>query len=81
MLVVGFYLINIGFILMFLSLGTKPQTWVEAIEYVATKVGIVTLVLGGMHFFNVFNFDKMRRKAKRNPMNAEEAKGQYRPVL
>jgi hypothetical protein len=26
---------------------------------------VVLLVLGAMHFFNMFNFDKMRKKARR----------------
>jgi len=29
----------------------------------STKVGLVLLVLGGMHFFNLYVFSKMRRKA------------------
>ena len=62
LLVVGFYLINIGFILLFLRFGTKPETVVEGIEYIATKLGVVLLVLGAMHFFNIFNFDRMRKK-------------------
>ena len=65
LLVVGFYLINLGFILIFLHLGTKPTTIVEGIEYVSTKIGIVLLALGGMHFFNMFNFDRMRKKGRR----------------
>jgi len=60
---VGFYLINIGFILLFLRVGSKPADIVEGIEYISTKLGIVILVLGGMHFFNMFNFSKMRKKA------------------
>lgn len=35
------------------------------IEFVSTKVGLVLLVLGAMHFFNLFNFDRMRRKGLR----------------
>lgn len=66
LLVVGFYLINLGFILIFLHLGTKPATLVEGIEYIATKIGIVLLALGGMHFFNMFNFDRMRKKGSRH---------------
>lgn len=62
LLVVGFYLINIGFIAFALRYGTKPGSPQEAFEFVSTKVGIVLLVLGAMHFFNIFNFDKMRRK-------------------
>ena len=56
LLLVGFYLINIGFILLFLRVGSKPADIVEGIEYISTKLGIVTLVLGGMNFFNMFNF-------------------------
>ena len=43
---VGFYLINFGFVALFLRLGTKPASLVEAIEYIASKIGIVLLVLG-----------------------------------
>ena len=62
LLVVGFYLINIGFILLFLRVGEKPTDIVQGIEYISTKLGVVMLVLGGMHFFNMFNFAKMRKK-------------------
>ena len=62
LLVVGFYLINFGFILLYLRFGTKPETVVEGIEYIATKLGVVLLVLGAMHFFNIFNFDRLRKK-------------------
>jgi len=62
LLVVGFYLINIGFVLLFLRVGPKPGGIVEGVEYISTKLGIVMLVLGGMHFFNMFNFSRMRKK-------------------
>lgn len=67
---VGFYLVNLGFVLMFLRYGTYPDAIVEAVEYITTKVGIVLIVLGGMHFFNMFNFDKMRKKARRHTVEA-----------
>lgn len=69
LLLVGFYLINIGFILLFLRVGPKPANIVEGVEYISTKLGIVILVLGGMHFFNMFNFSRMRKKglAQRSP--------------
>ena len=63
LLVVGFYLINLGFIAMFLKYGDKPHDTVAAIEFFASKVGIVLLVLGGMHFFNIALFSKMRSRA------------------
>jgi hypothetical protein len=62
LLLVGFYLINIGFVLLFLRVGPKPNDMVEGVEYISTKLGIVILVLGGMHFFNMFNFSRMRKK-------------------
>ncbi|MBW8781863.1 MAG: hypothetical protein JF599_08250 [Verrucomicrobia bacterium] len=64
LLVVGFYLVNIGFIAFALRYGDKPTNAQEAFEFVSTKLGIVLLVLGAMHFFNMFNFDKMRRKGR-----------------
>ena len=65
LLVVGFYLINLGFISMALRYGDKPHDLQEMIEFLSMKLGGVLLVLGAMHFFNMFNFDKMRRKGVR----------------
>ena len=65
LLVVGFYLINLGFISFVLRYGEKPATLQAMIEFLSTKLGLVLLVLGVMHFFNMFNFDKMRRKGLR----------------
>ncbi|MES2695434.1 MAG: hypothetical protein V4773_18295 [Verrucomicrobiota bacterium] len=65
LLVVGFYLINIGFIAFALRYGDKPTDLQTMVEVLSTKLGVVLLVLGGMHFFNMFNFDKMRRKGAR----------------
>ena len=59
---VGFYLVNIGFVLLYLKYGFKPRNGVEAIEYISTKIGVVLLVLGGMHYFNMRNIAKMRSK-------------------
>lgn len=67
LLLVGFYLVNFGFVSLFLKFGEKPVGSVEGIEYVATKVGVILMVLGGMHFFNMFNIAKMRKKAKQPP--------------
>ena len=45
--------------------GVVAITVQEALETLSTKVGLVLLVLGGMHFFNLFVFAKMRRRALR----------------
>ena len=65
LLLVGFYLVNIGFVSMYLSFGNKPTTMVEAIEYISIKIGVVLLVLGAMHFFNIFNFARLRSKGRK----------------
>ena len=63
LLVVGFYLINFGYVSLALKLGytvTNPQEGIEALSW---KVGLVLLVLGGMHFFNLYIFSRMRRRS------------------
>ena len=62
LLVVGFYLINIGYVTLALKYGAKPADMVGAIEVLSTKVGMVLLVLGFMHFFNLAVFSKMRKR-------------------
>jgi len=63
MLVVGFYLINLGYVTLALRFGTKPTNLVEAIEFLSTKIGLVLVVLGAMHFFNVYVITRWGRKA------------------
>ena len=63
LLVVGFYLINMGYVTLALKLGEKPVSTQEAIEFLSTKVGLVLLVLGAMHFFNVFVIAKWGKRA------------------
>ncbi|KRB82789.1 hypothetical protein ASE00_12250 [Sphingomonas sp. Root710] len=53
LLVVGFYLVNIGFITLTLSLGAEPRTYADAIRFLSGKVGLAVIMLGGMHFFNM----------------------------
>ena len=81
LLVVGFYLINVGFITTALRFGTKPHDLESMLEFLSMKLGIVLLVLGAMHFFNLFNFDKMRRKGLRPPEHAVAPVAPTPPVL
>src|SRR5512141_2670609 len=62
LLVVGFYLINIGYVTLALTEKVKPGSESQVIELLSTKVGLVLLVLGGMHFFNLYVFSRMRRR-------------------
>ena len=63
LLVVGFYLINLGWIVMTLRTHYQPDTVRAAIELLSDKVGTVLFVLGVMHFFNLFLFSRFRRRA------------------
>jgi hypothetical protein len=63
LLVVGFYLVNVGYAALALKYGEKPWDLRTAIEFLSTKVGTVMIVLGGMHFFNIYVFSRMRRRA------------------
>ena len=67
LLVVGFYLINFGYVSLALKLGYIVATAQEAMEALSVKIGMVLIVLGGMHFFNLFVFSRMRRRSNARP--------------
>ncbi len=62
LLVVGFYLINIGYVTLALEYGTQPDALQGLIESLCTRVGRVLVVLGVMHFFNLYIFSRLRRR-------------------
>lgn len=62
LLVVGFYLINLGYITLALKTTDALNTLREVIEAESYKIGVVLLILGAMHFFNILVFAKMRRR-------------------
>lgn len=73
LLVVGFYLINIGYVSLALKETARPQDAAEAIELLSQKIGWVLLVLGAMHFFNMYVITKMRRRALEQQRAAQPA--------
>ena len=62
LLVVGFYLVNLGWILLTLRFGTEPQSVADVIRFLSSKVGLVVVALGAMHFFNMNAIAKFGRK-------------------
>lgn len=64
LLVVGFYLINLGYVSLALKVGYEIESAREGIEALSWKIGLVLLVLGGMHFFNLFVFNRIYRRPK-----------------
>ena len=56
LLVVGFYLINLGYVSLMMKTGDSVVGPRAGLEMLADKMGLVLLVLGGMHFFNLYLF-------------------------
>ena len=65
---------------MFLRLGTKPTDIENGVEYAATKLGVVLLVLGAMHFFNMYNFDRMRKKGRNTKLEGDATRADLMPM-
>ncbi len=63
LLVVGFYLINVGYIALALKTQQPLRTVREVIELESTKLGVVLLILGAMHFFNILVLSRMRKNS------------------
>lgn len=61
LLVVGFYLINLGYIALNLKVGYDVLNARVGIETLGRQVGWVLVVLGAMHFFNLYLFNRMRK--------------------
>lgn len=66
LLVVGFYLVNLGYVSLALKISSPVATVQDSIEALATKMGLVLLVLGAMHFFNLFLFSRIRSMSLRS---------------
>jgi hypothetical protein len=62
LLVVGFYLINLGYVSLALKTTDALTDTGQSIELLSRKVGLVLLVLGGMHFANLYVFNRMRTR-------------------
>lgn len=64
LLVVGFYLINIGYVTLALRTQADVLNMRQSIELVSDKFGLVLVVLGGMHFFNLYVFNRLRARGR-----------------
>ena len=62
LLVVGFYLVNLGFVALYLSQDEEIADARGVFEALSTKIGVVLLVLGAMHLGNVYVLNKIRRR-------------------
>lgn len=62
LLIIGFYLVNFGFMLLFLSTGTPPARGLTVAEHLSWKLGIVVIVLGVMHLINLIVLNGLRNR-------------------
>jgi len=63
LLLVGFYLVNIGYAVYTLQITSNISSIQEVIESLSVKIGLIILILGAMHFFNLYIFFTLRKKA------------------
>lgn len=74
LLLMGFHLVSFGGLALLLKLETAPADFPALIEALAMKLGAVFTGLGFMHFFNLYNFDRLRTRClrRRAEVEAEE---------
>lgn len=65
LLVVGFYLLNLGYVALAMKTGALVTDATDAVETLAGKLGLVMLALGAIHFFNIFVLTRFRRRVQR----------------
>jgi len=61
LLVVGFYLLNMGFVLLRMRTGDLINTFEQLIVYQASNIGAVLVILGLFHFFNMYVIHRLGR--------------------
>jgi hypothetical protein len=63
LLLVGFYLVNLGYAVYTLQITAGISNTQEILEQLSLKIGLIILILGGMHFLNLYIFFALRKKA------------------
>jgi energy-converting hydrogenase Eha subunit E len=67
LLVVGFYLVNFGAAAILINTGGQPASVADMLKQTVTRIGVVLLVLGFMHFNNLLLLRTIRRRDKPVP--------------
>jgi len=72
LLVVGFYLLNVGFVLLRMQTSNTIELIDDLLIYLSTNIGTVLFILGLMHFFNMLVIHRFRAaQIKKNHQEAE----------
>ncbi|MEN7342380.1 MAG: hypothetical protein AAAFM81_05525 [Pseudomonadota bacterium] len=73
LLVVGFYLVNLGFVLLRMRTGVVIDDINSLIVYQTSGIGLVLLILGAMHFFNMLVIHRIARSGALRIADADNA--------
>ena len=65
LLALGFYLVDLGFVTLFMRIGGTVASARACFEALSIKLGTVLLLLGAFHLFNVDLLARVRRRAQR----------------
>lgn len=65
LLVVGFYLVNFGWVIRGVRVDGPVWSFQGVIENICQSLGTVLLLLGVMHFANIYIFNRMRNRSER----------------
>ncbi len=72
MLVIGFYLLNIGFVLMRLENNQQVMNFETLIIYLSDNIGFILIMFGGLHFLNMVLVYKFRESAMKYRLKKQE---------
>jgi hypothetical protein len=64
LIVVSFYLISLGVIVLTMRISSDSVSAVRAFQLLATKVGVVLLVLGALYLAGIVALTRLRRRLK-----------------
>lgn len=64
MLLTGFYLINIGYVLYMAKTYGNIETTRRLLEMLTTKIGTISLLLGVVHYLNMFVLYRLRKRIR-----------------
>jgi hypothetical protein len=62
LLLVGFYLVNLGYAVYTLQIREDVLNFQQVLEKLSVKTGLIILILGAMHFLNLYVFFRLRNR-------------------
>lgn len=62
MLLVGYYLLNIGYAVYSMMITSQLENYRQMMEVLSRKLGFILLLLGVMHFLNMWVLYKLRNR-------------------